>query len=132
MTDPDLVVLREAFRRWSGGDIDGALELMAEDVRWYPAATAPDIDAEYRGREGVRRFFTDFREPWDRIEMQPLEMVPVGDDVVVRTRFQADGRDGMRVDMQFGQRYRVRDGLLVQFNGYESFDEALEAAGRER
>jgi ketosteroid isomerase-like protein len=130
VTDPDLEVLREAFRRWSRADVEGTLELMAEDVRWYPAATAPDIDSEYRGWDGVRRFFTDFREPWEWIEMEPLEMVRVGAEVVVRVRFQAEGREGMRVDMEFGQRYHVRDGLLVQFDGYASFDEALEAALR--
>jgi ketosteroid isomerase-like protein len=127
MTD-NAEVLREAFRRWNQADVDGVLELMAEDVRWYPAGTMPDLQAEYRGCEGVRRFFAEFMEPWDRIEMDPVEMVPVGDEVVVRTRFNAQGREGVRVDIEFGQRYRVREGLLVEFNGYETFDEALEAA----
>ena len=122
-------VLREAFRRWNQNDIDGVLDLMAEDVRWYPAQAMPDLQAEYVGCEGVRRFFAEFMEPWHRIEMEPLEMQPLGDEVVVRTRFNAEGRGGVRVDIEFGQRYRVRDGLLVEFNGYESFDDALEAAG---
>jgi ketosteroid isomerase-like protein len=122
-------VLREAFRRWNRRDIDGVLALMADDVGWFPARAMPDLQAEYRGCEGVRQFFAEFMEPWDRIAMEPLEMVPVGDEVVVRTRFVAEGRQGMRVDMEFGQRYRVHDGLLVEFNGYESFGDALEAAG---
>jgi uncharacterized protein len=122
-------LLREAFRRWNRNDIDGVLDLMADDVRWYPAQAMPDLQAEYRGREGVRRFFAEFMEPWDRIEMEPLEMVPVGDEVVVRTRFSAEGREGVRVDIKFGQRYRVHDHLLAEFNGYETFDQALEAAG---
>jgi ketosteroid isomerase-like protein len=122
-------LLREAFRRWNRGDIDGVLDLMSDDVRWYPARAMPDLQPEYVGCEGVRRFFAEFMEPWDRIEMEPLEMLAIGNEVVVRTRFNAEGREGVRVDIEFGQRYRVRDGLLVEFNGYQTFDDALEAAG---
>src|SRR5436190_8281776 len=111
-------VLREAFARWNRRDLDGTLELMAEDVRWYPEAAAPDIEGEYLGRAGLQRFFADFMDPWDRIELEPLEMRTVGDEVVVRVRFRAEGREGVRVDMQQGHRYRFRDGLVAQYNGY--------------
>jgi hypothetical protein len=76
------------------------------------AFAAPDIEAEYLGHVGLRRLFAR----------------TVGDDVVVRVRFRAEGREGMRVDMQQGHRYRFRDGLVARYNGYGGFDEALEAA----
>jgi len=32
------------------------------------------------------------------------------------------------VDVEFGQRHRLSDGLLVRFNGHPNFEAALEAA----
>lgn len=127
MTD-NVEVLREAFRRWNKPDIDGVLDLMAPDVRWRPADVLPDLQEVYEGCEGVRLFFSEFMAPWKWISMEPEEMIPIGDEVVIRAHFRAEGREGVRVDVEFGQRYRLRDGLLVEFNGYPSFDEAVEAA----
>jgi SnoaL-like domain len=101
---------------------------MAGDVRWYPAPTLPDLQEVYEGCEGVRLFFDEFMTPWKWISIDPVEMLPVRDEVVVRAHFRAEGREGMRVDVEFGQRYRFRDDLLVQFNGYETFEEAVAAA----
>jgi ketosteroid isomerase-like protein len=128
VSERNVELMRLALERWNQRDIDGVLELMAADVRWYPAHTLPDLQEVYEGCEGVRLFFQEFMEPWKWISMEAGEMLPVGDEVVIRARFRAEGREGVRVDVEFGQRYRFSDGLLVQFNGYPSFEEALEAS----
>jgi ketosteroid isomerase-like protein len=131
MAPSNVEVMREALEHWNRGDIDGVLDLMADDVVWYPANTLPDLQEVYEGCEGVRLFFQEFMAPWNWISMEAVEMRPLGDEVVMRTRFRAEGREGVRVDTEFGQRFRFRDGLLVRFNGYPSFEEALEASRRD-
>jgi ketosteroid isomerase-like protein len=131
MSEGNIELLREALERWNRADIDGVLEMMAPDVRWHPADTLPDLQEVYEGCDGVRRFFEEFMAPWSWIELEPVEMIPLGDEVLVRAHFRAEGREGVRVDVEFGQRYRFRDGELVRFNGYPSFDEARVAAQRE-
>jgi ketosteroid isomerase-like protein len=59
-------VMRRGFAAWNAGDIDGALALMHPDIEWRTSGVFPDVDDVYFGREGVRRFWSDFRGPWSR------------------------------------------------------------------
>jgi RNA polymerase sigma-70 factor (TIGR02960 family) len=49
-------------RAWEGRDVDGLVDLLAEDVR----LTMPPLPAWYAGRAAVRQFFSDrmFRNEW--------------------------------------------------------------------
>jgi ketosteroid isomerase-like protein len=75
-------LMRRAFAAWNRRDIETALELMDPDVEWHPNLQLPDVDPIYRGRNGVRRFFKDFMDPWDTITVEPLETTARGDEVV--------------------------------------------------
>lgn len=122
--------LRLGIDRWNAGDLEAALEIVSEDVRWYPGDVFPDNDDLYEGKQEVRDFFASFGEPWEWIQVDTLEQEEVGDDVVVRARFRARSHEGVDVDLELGQRWTLRDGLLVEFHGYPTYDEALEAARR--
>jgi ketosteroid isomerase-like protein len=126
MKDAD--VLRQVIERWNASDLEAAMEFVAEDVRWYPVDLFPDSDDLYEGKQGLRDFFASFGEPWEWIQVDQLEQEEIGDDIVVRARFRARSHEGVEVDIELGQRWTFRDGLLVEFHGYPTYDEALEAA----
>ena len=128
MSDQNLAILRRGFESWNTGDVEASLALMADDVRWYPGGVFPDFGEVYEGREGVRDFFRLFMDPWKWIHIELLELAEIGDEVVVSVRFRAQSHEGVDVDMELGQRYRLRDGLVVWFHGYPSFEEARAAA----
>jgi ketosteroid isomerase-like protein len=46
-----------------------------------------------------------------------------------RVEFLARGRDGIEVSMRFVHVWTVREGQIVRFRGFGTFDEALEAVG---
>ena len=120
--------LRRAFESWNAKDIDRTLTDVAEDVRWHTGGLFPDFSDVYEGKDGVRRFFEHFMEPWEWISVEILELRELGDELVVKVRFCAQSHEGVDVDMTLGQRYRFRDGLVFLFHGHVSFEEALEAA----
>jgi ketosteroid isomerase-like protein len=121
--------LRRAVERWNAGDVDSALELASEDLRWYPGRDVfPDLDEVYQGKQEVRESFTSFLEPWERIDVNVLEEEEIGDEIVVRDLLCARSKEGVDVNIELGQRWSFRDGLLSRYRGYSSYAEAREAA----
>jgi ketosteroid isomerase-like protein len=128
MSRENLELLQRGFERWNAGDLEAALDVVAEDMRWYPGNVFLDDDELYEGKQGMRDYFASFEEPWEWIKVEPLEQEEIGDHIVVRARFRARSNEGVDVDIQVGQRWTFRDGLLIEFHGYPSYAEAVEAA----
>lgn len=122
-------LVRRIFETWNRGEIEDVLELLHTDVELRPNRDLPDVEPDYHGRDGARRFFREFREPWEKITIEPLETRARGDEVVMLVRFQAMGRDGIEVDISISHRYTARDGQLVAFRSYADHTQALADAG---
>jgi ketosteroid isomerase-like protein len=122
-------MLREAFRRWNGGDFEGSQEFMHPEVEWRTSGRFPDLEPVYHGLEGVRRFWRDFTTPWEEIVLEPLDFTVGGDEAVVATRFRARGRDGIDVDTTIFNRYVRREGKVAFVETHLTREDALEAAG---
>jgi ketosteroid isomerase-like protein len=122
------LVLR-GLQLWNREDIDSTLDLIHPDIEWRPGDVFLDADEVCRGHDGVRRFWADFMGPFEAISLEPLEQEAAGDEVVIRGRFLARGRQGITADLEVYQRYTFRAGKLARFEAYSSWDEALAAAG---
>lgn len=122
-----------AIEAWNRRDVEATLENIREDVVWRTARSMPDIDRLYEGHDGLRRFFTDFSEPWEEISIQLEEVVEDRDEqVVVLVRFHAMGREGIELDSRFIQIYRFDEAHQVrEFLGFteDERDQALLEAG---
>jgi ketosteroid isomerase-like protein len=66
---------------------------------------------------------------WQSLRLTINELRDCDDRVIARVTFEGRGRDGLEVDRQTGIVYTIRDGLATRIENYESWDEALEAAG---
>lgn len=128
MTEGFDLIMR-GFERWNRGDVDSTLDLIHPDVVWVTGDVIFDADPVYYGHEGLRRFWVDFMGAFEAISVEPLEHRAAGDEVVIKVRFLAEGRDGVTGDLEVYQRYSLRDGKLARFEAYPSWDEALAAAG---
>ena len=133
MESEQLQQLRAAFDAWNRNDWDEALGYMREDVRWTTAQQLPDLDGVYEGREGVRRFFRLFSEPWEEISITLEQIIDERDSqLFVTVRFVAHGREGIEVDMAFFQIYGFDDEKqLAEFQSFVDEAEARGAAGLE-
>jgi ketosteroid isomerase-like protein len=129
MTDSNLDVVLRGIELWNAGHIEDALEVVHSDLEWRPGEVFPDFDDVYRGHEGLLRFWEEFSAPFDAVLLEPLRRHAEGDDVVIEARFEAQGREGVEVEMVVAQRYQMRHGKLVRFEAYSTWDEAMAAAG---
>jgi hypothetical protein len=66
---------------------------------------------------------------FESVTLEPGRRTSGGDEVVIEAHFLARGRHGADVDIHAYQRYTLRDGKLVRFEAYPSWEEAIAASG---
>ena len=131
MSEPtDIESVNRAYEAWNSGDRDSFVQQVHPDVVWEPSGAFPGIGTRYEGREGVLEFLDAFWGPWSKVSIEFTEVRQLAPGhVLVRVRFKAEGREGIQVEQDFGQRYEIRDGLLFRMKSYPTWDAALAANG---
>jgi ketosteroid isomerase-like protein len=133
MSEERVKLVRESVEAWNRGDLDWLLAHATLDWEWHTAELFPGTDTVYRGREGAVRFWSTFREPWERIriEIERIEELS-GDRVLVLHTFYGRGKgSGVQVTQEYGNIYTFREGLVASQVGYGDWGSALSAAGLE-
>jgi ketosteroid isomerase-like protein len=105
--------------------------MYAEDAVFDVSAVFTDV-APMRGHESMRRYWTELRETWDGIRMDPVEAFDLGGGrFVVDLRLWGKGqRSGAEVDQRFGMIYtfRTEDGKVIRAELLADMAAALGAA----
>ena len=84
----------------------------------------------YQGHEGVREFTSLIRQQWATMRIEPEEFHAAGDQVVVSVRLVGVGREsGVETTAHAAHLWTLRDGKIVRQAVYQTFREAVEAAG---
>lgn len=135
MSAENVEVVRRLYEATARHDSDAVLEFYDPEVEfdltrargWGPV-TRQNV---YRGHDGLRRVFGDWREVWDNLEENLDELIDAGDHVVSVMSTQARGRaSGVEVGMSgYAGVWTVRDGRVVRIAWFESRADALAAAG---
>jgi ketosteroid isomerase-like protein len=127
-TTPDLVELtRRAYELSSDGDFDALLALFDSDAVWDMSRVGLGV---YQGREAIRRFFEDWRAPYEELRTAAEEVLEVGSRVTLAfatAKGRLAGSSG-DVDVWYAAVAAWADGLVVQVTNYIDIDEARTAA----
>jgi ketosteroid isomerase-like protein len=109
-------------------------EMLADDFVWDMSNVPWHERAEYVGREGVTEFMRDWIASWDDWHMEPVEMVEVGEQMVVvgAQTGRAKG-SGVPVEMIFAQIWTrdAQTGKATRARMFESREQAIEVAQQE-
>jgi ketosteroid isomerase-like protein len=84
---------------------------------------------DYRGHAGIRRWlFEDWGSAWSEWSAEPEEFIDAGDRVVAVLHVKATGRSsGVELERQDAMVFKVRDGMTVRIDYYNSKQQALQA-----
>jgi ketosteroid isomerase-like protein len=121
-------VIRRLAERWNAGDVEGALELYAEDA---VAISGPDWPEQttHRGHEELRANMTDWLAVWESSQIEIGTMETYGEKVVGSgawvTRGRASGAEGR---MPFTILFSFRDGKIAVHEWFTDHDAAVAAA----
>lgn len=129
--DAEALVRHAYDEAWNTGDLEALVALADEDIVLTTTGAFPDIQPQYRGHDGIRRFWADVRDPWEELSIEVVSVTERGDEILTLLRFRARGREGMSVDMKFGQVGKLRDGLVISIVSYADWASAAAAVGLE-
>ncbi len=130
MSEENVELFRRGIEAYNRGDLDTLLALIHPDFEYVTAGLFPGLRPVYRGHEGQRELWRDFRKTWDSLKIEINELHDTGDGrVVALLTWHARSREGLEVHRQFGTIGAAKNGLGVRQQVYGTWSEALEAAG---
>jgi ketosteroid isomerase-like protein len=130
MSEENVELVRQGYEAWNRGDLEWLLDHSTADSEFRTAQVFPDIDAVYRGQEGVREFWNTIQEPWETFQLEAERLEPIGDDrVLALVRFHGIGRQGVEVTLKLAHLFTLEDRMVSQLVSFADWQEALEAAG---
>ena len=87
-------------------------------------------DVRYEGEDGIREFYRDVAETWERFHFEGVDFRDLGDSVLILGEVRGRGRlSGADVEAEWACIVEVKDGRAVIVRGYLDHADALEAAG---
>jgi ketosteroid isomerase-like protein len=137
MSKESVELVRGLFGAFEGAGVDELEQRFADanlkrffdpEVEWVPVAQSLLASDEYRGYEGVRRFWTEFLSTWEEYRITPEEIIDAGDQVVAVMRMTGRTHD-VEVDEVWSSLHSFRNGRIVQVQGFATRRGAFDAAG---
>jgi ketosteroid isomerase-like protein len=124
----DVEVIKRLFDAFSRRDMEAALDVLDPGVLFEPAPTLARPHRSYVGHSGMRQYFEDVADTWERLDVTIQEYRHVGDCVIAFGRIYAAGR-GSVADDPASFVWRLEGGKVVWGKVYRRRDEALEVVG---
>jgi ketosteroid isomerase-like protein len=128
MSVPNLKTAKRCVDAFNRRDVETLLRLATPEP--VMSSQLLDAGAEFRGREGVERFFAMLNESWVEFRAVAEEYRDLADRVLILGHNTARGRaSGVAVEAPTGTLIDFRDGKVARVRLYLGHREALLAAG---
>ena len=126
MSEQDNVrIVQNAYDAFKRGDIEGLLQLVADDVEWITPGPSDIMPAagQRRGREGVADFFSSLSTQEDVELFEPQEYIAQGEKVVALSKYRGRVKTtGRTAETDLVHVFDIKDGKVQRFR--EFFDTA--------
>jgi ketosteroid isomerase-like protein len=119
--------IRAALEAWSRGDLEAALVGLDPDVEIVTSGLFPGVAPAYRGHDGFRQFWSDFRETWDQITLDLARLEGDPPRITAFGEFRATGRDGIEVGRPVALVFTTTTDAVLRMQSFGSWDEARAA-----
>jgi ketosteroid isomerase-like protein len=128
-TGPDNVaVVKRLFEAFSKRDIDTIEEITDAGLLFEPAPTFARPHRSYLGHSGMRQYFNDVADTWERLEVNIQEYRHAGSYVLAFGRIYAAG-GGSVADDPASFVWRLEGGKVVWGKVFRRRGEALDVVG---
>ena len=130
MSQENVELVRLGIEAIQRGDLALVEEFTQPDAVLIQPPEVPDAKT-YEGPRAIRESMEDWPNQWEDFQMELLDVIDAGGDVVVSiTRHRGRGREsGIEMDFEVFYVHRLRDGKLARLEMFFSRAQALEAAG---
>jgi ketosteroid isomerase-like protein len=129
MSQENVEMVREWLDAWNRRDVESMLGAFHPDVEWHTSGAFLGLVPLYAGHDGFRRFWSEFTSPWESFAVSLHEVRDCGEQVLGLGAFEAQGRDGLRVQRPAASIWTFRGRLAVRVQNYGDWAQPLEALG---
>lgn len=131
MSTENVARLLETYDAFVEGELERIPEFFDPDGFYRTSGVFPGMQERYVGHDGISEFWHAANEPWESFEIEPLRTAAQGDCVAAEVQFRGRGAgSGVEVTIEAGHLVRYRDGLIVEFAAFASWEQALAAFDR--
>ncbi len=127
MSQENVEIVRRVIEAWNRRDLDGALQDLHPDAELDWSESPGVQSGVYRGIGEIRRFWEEWLNLFEEINVRSEAFIDAGEHVVVPNRTYVRGRGGVEVDAGSTQVWTLRDGKIVCHRLYQEKEAALEA-----
>ena len=129
MSRENVEAVRRIFEAWASGDWSIGNDYLDEHAVCVVSSDFPAFGA-YFGLDGIRAYWRDFLEQWERLTFEAKRIEAVGDTVLAHVVQHAKGRaSGIEGDISYFLLFTFRGGKIVRMESVMGEGEALEAVG---
>ena len=121
-------VVQRLFDAFTRRAVDEFLDLVDPEILFEPAPTFARPHRSYTGHSGVRQYFADVAETWERLEVNVQDYRYAGSYVLAFGRIYAAG-GGSVADDPASFVWRLENGKVVWGKVFRRREEALETVG---
>ena len=130
MSQENVKAARQLIQAFNRRDLAAMTEGFDPEIEWTPIGPAAVERAVYRGRDEVSGGFAATWEAWEVFQLEEHEARDFGDSVLWLGRARLKGgASHLELDQEFAVRITVDGGKIVRIKGFQTWDEALDAAG---
>ncbi len=128
MSQSTVDLLRGIYEAFGRGDVPTILAALDEDIDWRAPESLPH-GGDFRGRDGVGRFFQGIGENWEGLVLDIEDIVDGGERVVVLARVHGKLRaTGEEARYTAAHAWTVHQGTPKRFTEYVDAPPTLPAA----
>jgi hypothetical protein len=128
MSEENVQQYRRGVDALNRHDVDGLIAVLDPAVTWN--ARLAGIEGAVTGHDGVRSWWNDQYEAFEKVHIDLQEVVDGGDWVVASgTSHVQGGRSGAALDFPLTQATRWHNAKCIHLESFRTLREALEAAG---
>ncbi len=132
-SERNIEALRPVYEAWGKGDFAAGPEVSGSQMTWGWSDEFPEIRGTYSDPAVARDNLQRWLSPWEDWRVEAEEYLPIGDRVLVLTRYHGRGKgSGAEVDVTGAHLWVMRDGGAESMMVFSDRDKALAAAGLPR
>jgi ketosteroid isomerase-like protein len=126
----------EIVRRWiaflNAADMEALRTLVHPDIEWRDQMHAPDVLEVLHGVAALEQLAAQWEAAYDSLTAEVLDYLDAHPWVICVSRWEAQTRDGLAVEVRSVDAYEVEDGRIKRsWGGYPDLKAARSALGLE-
>ena len=132
MSQENVEIVKGIFTAWKDRDLQVAMKHIDPSVKFdftNVSFLGQEADPD-SGSAGLQTMIGSWLEAFGSLEWNPQTFIDEGDHVIVQLRVLARGREsGAPIDRKVVVVYTLRDGLVVDFQGFDTLSDAAGSVG---